>query len=173
MVNSTTCQIAATAMLALCSSVAMSRDQQATSIAEPEYVLSLQYEGAAPAGLDDYTKLYDLAMEIVESSNFNSRNPQWKWELAEVLADYRRAVDGRYLLVSLAKPRTVKTAGGDVTVKEILIGLNGSEYASSLHTVDDEGRIVGHAKYSGEVCIRMLQLVKSMERHLTRRWSGP
>jgi hypothetical protein len=146
---------------------------EAMAESQPEYLLSLQYEGAAPSSPDDYTRLYDLALEIVESSNFNSRNPQWDWDLADILRDYRRAVDGRYLLISFVKPRSVKTVGGDLTIKEILIGLNGSEYASSLHTVDDEGRIVGHAKYRGELCIELLQLVTSMKPHLNLRSSGP
>lgn len=140
---------------------------------QPEYLLSLQYEGASPSSPGDYQQLYDLAVAIVESSNFNSRDPKWSWDLADVLSDYRRAVDGRYLLISFGSPRIIKTVGGDVMVKEILIGLNGSQYASSLHTVDDEGRIVGHSKYSGELCIQMYQLVTRMDRHLTRHSSDP
>jgi hypothetical protein len=114
-----------------------------------------------------------LAVAIVQSSNANSLHPQWEWDLAGILSDYRRAVDGRYLVITYVTPRMIKTIGGDLMVKEILIGLNGSQYASSLHTIDEQGRIVGHAMYSGELCITMLQLVESMERHLTKRSSGP
>jgi hypothetical protein len=141
--------------------------------ANAEYAISLQYEGAAPASAYDFLQLYDLAVAIVESSNGNSRHPLWNWDLADILAGYRRAVDGRYLVITYATPRMMTTIGGDLMVKEIVIGLNGSQYASSLHTVDDEGRVVGHAMYSGELCVKLLQLVESMERHLTRRSSGP
>ena len=65
--------------------------------------------------------------------------------------------------ITYATPRMMKTIGGDLMVKEIVIGLNGSQYASSLHTVDDEGRVVGHAMYSGELCVKLLQLVESMD----------
>jgi hypothetical protein len=47
-------------------------------------------------------------------------------------------------------------------VKEIVIGLNGREYASSLYTIDEELRIVGHAKYSGPLCVEFLKLVKKL-----------
>lgn len=143
------------------------------SAADPEYSLSLQYEGAAPSSPDEYRQLYDLAVAIVQSSNDNSRHPLWNWDLAEILSGYRRAVDGRYLVVTYATPRKINTIGGELIVKEILIGLNGSQYASSLHTVDDEGRVVGHAMYAGELCIKMLQMVEGMERHLTKHSSGP
>jgi hypothetical protein len=131
------------------------------STADSDYTLSLQFEGASPSSSDEYRRLHDLAVSIVRSSNDSSRHPLWNWDLAEILGTYRRAVDGRYLVVTYATPRSIKTVGGELVVKEILIGLNGSQYASSLHTVDDEGRIVGHAKYSGELCIEMLQLVRS------------
>jgi hypothetical protein len=49
------------------------------------------------------------------------------------------------------------------------VGLLGPQYASSVHTVDSSGRVVGHAKYSGVGCIQLLELVKSL---LTNRWSG-
>ena len=141
--------------------------------ADPEYVLSLQYEGAAPTSPVEYRQLYELALAIVQSSNDNSRHLSWNWDLAEILGGYRRAVDGRYLVITYANPRSIRTIGGELMVKEIVIGLNWSQYASSLHTVDDEGRVVGHAMYSGELCVKMLQLVQSMERHLTKRSSGP
>ena len=141
--------------------------------AGPEYSVSLQYEGASASSPDEYRRLHELAVEIVESSNFNSLHPLWKWDLAEILGGYRRAVDGRYLVVTYAEPRMFKTVGGELRVKEILIGLNGSQYASSLHTVDDEGRVVGHAKYSGELCIKMQQLVESMDRRITKPSSSP
>jgi hypothetical protein len=149
------------------SAVAAEADQQS------QYLLSLQFEGATPQWPEDYSELHDLAARIVESSNDNSRDPKWNWDLAARLAEYRRAANGRYLLISYSVPRTIRTPGGDVIVKEILIGLNGSQYASSLHTVDDEGRIVGHAMYSGMLCIKLQELVVSMKRRLTTRSSGP
>jgi len=170
-----TFKIAARALVLFAFSVSVATGSEV--VAEPDqrpaYLLSLQYEGATPSSPDDYRKLYELALQIAESSQFNSRNPLWNWDLAETLAQYRRAVDGRYLLISFDSPRILKTMGGDITVKEILIGLNISQYASSLHTVDDEGRIVGHAKYSGDLCLKLYELVTTMDRHLTMRSSGP
>jgi len=152
--------VVAIGLLAYCAAVA--GQNAAGSKSPPEYRLSLQYEGAAPSSPAAYQQLYDLGLNFVESSQFNSGKPQWNWDLAEILADYRRAVDGRYLLISYSRPHTITTMGGDISVREIVIGLNGSQYASSLHTVDAEGRIIGHSKYSGELGIKLQKLVISM-----------
>ena len=58
--------------------------------------------------------------------------------------------------------RAFKTIGGEVTVRELVIGLNGSQYASSVHTVDGQGRVVGHAKYLGQLCIEIQELVNAV-----------
>jgi hypothetical protein len=80
----------------------------------------------------------------------------------------------RVYVVSLKVPQTIKTVGGEVIVREIVIGLNRpdsvaivegvsyADYASSLFTIDDEGRVVVHAKYSGLLCIDLMKLVKKI-----------
>src|SRR5687768_1309564 len=97
-----TVKITANALALFAFSVATPSEVAAEPDQQPAYVLSLQYEGATPSSPDDYRKLYELALKIAESSQFNSRNPLWTWDLAEILAQYRRAVDGRYLLISYA-----------------------------------------------------------------------
>jgi hypothetical protein len=82
--------------------------------------------------------------------------------MSEILEGYRKTVSGKYLLVSFKEPRKIKTVGGEVSVREILIGLNRPDYASSLYTIDDEGRIVGHAKHSGPLCVEFLELAKKI-----------
>lgn len=104
--------------------------------------------------------LYSKAIELLESSNFNSRAPRWKWNMSEILEGYRKTVSGQYFLVSYKEPRKIKTVAGEVSVREIIIGLDRPDYASSFYTIDDEGRIVGHAKYSGPLCVEFLNLVK-------------
>ena len=98
----------------------------------------------------------------MESSNFNSRAPRGEWEASDILEGYRKTVSGKYLLVTFKEPQKFKTVGGEVSVKEIVIGLNGQYYASSLYTIDEELRIVGHAKYSGPMCVEVLKLVKKL-----------
>ncbi len=80
--------------------------------------------------------------------------------MSEILQGYRKTVSGKYLLVSFKQPRKFKTVGGEINVREIIIGLNRPDYASSLYTIDDEGRIVAHTKYSGPLCVGLLEFVK-------------
>lgn len=65
------------------------------------------------------------------------------------------------MAVVFGKPETIKTIGGDITVRELIIGLNGSEYASSVHTVDGQGKLIGHAKYQGQLCVEIQELAKA------------
>jgi hypothetical protein len=37
-------------------------------------------------------------------------------------------------------------------------------HAAELFTVDKNGAIVGHAKYSGELCIRILQSINQLKK---------
>jgi hypothetical protein len=104
------------------------------------------------------------AIELLETSNFNSRAPGWEWDLAKIQASYRKAVAGNYLLVTFEEAQTIKTVRGDVSVREIVIALNRSDYADSLLTVDNENRVVGHSKYSGPLCVKLLEVVKGVVR---------
>jgi len=125
----------------------------------PGYTLELHFDGK-PLAQAWVEKLYAKAVEILESSNFNSRAPRWQWNMPEVHQQYRQTVAGKYLLISFKEPNKFTTVGGEVTAKEIIIGLNGRQYASALFMIDDEDRLVGHAKYSGPLCVEFLKLVK-------------
>lgn len=122
----------------------------------------LRYPGTKALGADDAQRLEAKALEILHSSNFNSTLPRWEWDEAKTNLEYGAAVSRNHLLVTFPTPETVETLGGKVVVKEIIIGLNNAQYADSLHTIDESGRIVGHAKYSGMICIELLDLVKAL-----------
>lgn len=111
--------------------------------------------------LDDGAKagLRSLALRFLESSNFNSVQHReiLKVTTRQVHAAYRKAVGGRYLLLVFDTPRRVRTIGGEVDVLEVVIGLNRPDYADSLFTIDGEGRVVSHEKYSGTLGIELLQ----------------
>jgi hypothetical protein len=126
------------------------------------FTLTLRYGEERALSQEVVQPLYSKAVELLESSNFNSRAPRWEWNMSEILEVHRKTVSGKYLLVSFKEPRKIKTVGGEITVREIIIGLNRTDYASSLFTIDDEGRIVGHAKYSGPLCVGLLQFVKKI-----------
>jgi hypothetical protein len=127
----------------------------------PEGVsLRLHYPPLAKLPPEGAAELHALALALLESSNFNSRAPLWEWDLEQVLESYREAAAGKFLLLKWPKPVTVRTTGGPVEVKEVLIGLNRAGYAGSLHTIDGEGRIVGHSKWSGPKAVELLARVE-------------
>lgn len=151
------------AITATAPSFAQSETHSSSNIA-PAYTLSLHYGKDVPLSKDAAQMLYSKAMDFLFSSNFNSSIPRWReqWGIAKIQDDYRRTIRGNYLLVTFKDPQKIKTVGGEITVLEIVVGLNGQQYADALFTIDDEGRIISHAKYSGPLGIEFLNLVKKV-----------
>ena len=104
-----------------------------------------------------------LALGLLQTSNFNSERHRdlLKATPRSTHAAYRAAVAGRYLVASLDTARRIKTIGGDVDVLEIVIGLNRPDYVDSLFTIDSEGRVIAHQKFSGTDAIELLRKVKA------------
>jgi hypothetical protein len=124
--------------------------------------VELRYHGLRKLETEDSRRLEAKAVEILRSSEFNSSAPMWAWDESAIEKQYRQALEGDHFIVTYTPELEMSTGGGKVSVKMLVIGLLGTQYASSLHTVDGSGRIVGHAKYSGDLCIQMLNLVKSL-----------
>jgi hypothetical protein len=153
-------------------------DRPAASKAD--YKVALRFGKQMPLTQEAVQMLYSKALELLETSNFNSRTSGLDWSISKIHEQYRQTVAVKYLLVSLIEPRRIKTVGGEVIVREIVIGLNRpdsiatvggvsyADYASSLFTIDDEGRVVVHAKYSGPMCIELMKLVKKIAGELDR-----
>jgi hypothetical protein len=139
-----------------------------------DYTVALHFGKQTPVTQEAAQTLHSKALELLETSNFNSRTSGLDWSISKIHEQYRQTVAGKYLLVSLIEPRRIKTVGGEVIVREIVIGLNRpdsiatvggvsyADYASSLFTIDDEGRLIVHAKYSGPMCIELMKLVKKI-----------
>jgi hypothetical protein len=124
--------------------------------------VELRYHGFRELEPNESRRLEAKALEVLRSSEFNSSAPIWAWDESAIQKEYLHAIAGDHLVVTYTRPLEVSTEGGKVSVKKLVIGLLGTQFASSVHTVDDFGRIVGHAKYSGELCIQMLDLVKAL-----------
>ena len=142
----------------------------------PEFEKSsvvLRYSGNIALNEDDARKIFEKSIEILQSSNFNSSNPKWEWDEAKINLEYGRAVSGRHVLVTFSKPETIKTLGGKITVRELVIGLNGSQYASSVHTIASNGKVVGHAKYLGQLCIEIQELANAAASKLPSKTMEP
>lgn len=122
----------------------------------------LRYSANIPLGQDDSRKLFMKSIEILRSSNFNSSSPRWQWDEAKLNLEYGRSVSGKHVLVTFNEPRKIKTIGGDVAARELIIGLNGAEVAGPVHTIDADGKVVGHAKTLGQLCIELMERVNEM-----------
>jgi len=167
------------ALLTAVMSVALAQTKQPAA-SKADYTVALRFGKQTPVTQEEAQTLHSKALELLETSNFNSRTSALDWTISKIHEEYRQTVAGKYLLVSLNEPRRIKTVGGEVVVREIVIGLNRpdsiaivggvsyAEYASSLFTIDDEGRVVLHAKYSGLMCIELMKLVKKIAGELDR-----
>jgi hypothetical protein len=114
---------------------------------------------------EDQNKIIEQALELLKTSNFHSgKGDKHKiFKLHRIQNDYRATVSGKYLVCRFQPGKMVMTHGGDIFVSEIVIGLNRDDYASDLFTVDADGTIVGHAKYSGELCIKILHAIPKIK----------
>jgi len=110
-------------------------------------------------------KLLEQALELLKTSNFHSGKGDKNnlFTLHDVQNDYRATVSGRFLVCRFQPGKKVTTVGGDIFVSEIVTGLNRDDYASRLFTVDQDGSVVGHAKYSGDLCIKILQAIPNLK----------
>jgi len=51
-------------------------------------------------------------MELVKSSNFNSRAPRWQWDMGEILKDFRTTLSSNYFVVSFKERAELKRSEG-------------------------------------------------------------
>ena len=142
-------------LLALLSVPAEAQDPRASRVV-------LEYHGLQNLKADDSIRLESKALQVLRSSEFNSSEPRWAWDENAIRKEYSQALSGDHLEVTYSPAVDVNTEGGTITVSKLVIGLVREQYANSVHTVDGSGHVVGHAKYRGELCIQMLNLVKAL-----------
>ena len=131
---------------------------------EPSHVL-LRFGDAPELNEGAKQQLAEKSLAIIKSSNFNSAthtNILTTTTVPKVQADYRATIVDRHLVVSFATPQQVDTAGGNTSVYEIVIGLSNSQIAGPIFTVDASGRIISHAKYSGPLCMELMDYVREL-----------
>ena len=122
----------------------------------------VNYPGADHLDVATQQSLDALAVDLLKTSNFNSLNhgKLLQSTIPGIQERYRKTISGHYMVLSFNSEQNFKTIGGDVRLFEIIIGLNASEYADALFTIDPEGRVIEHAKYSGTKSIQLLKAVK-------------
>jgi hypothetical protein len=153
------------ARLALVFSIAVAGASSSPGQDSPDvetFAVVLRYVERIPLGQDESRELLQKSMDILRSSNFNSSSPQWKWDQAKIDFEYGQSVSGKHVLITFGKAATIPTIGGHVSARELVIGLDSLEVASPVHTVDADGRIVGHAKYQGHLCAELAALVRQI-----------
>ena len=111
---------------------------------------------------DVQSRLRRQLTALLQSSNFHS-GPDDKrsvFTFPGVQQDYRDTVAaGKYLLLIFSSAQKISTAGGEVTVTEIIVGLRRPHSKNSVFTIDDSGRVIGHAKYSGTIFVELEKTV--------------
>ena len=125
-----------------------------------------QHEGQRQLNAAEQATLRGLAMDLVKSSNFNTvDHPEiLKLSVPAVHERYRRLVAGDCLVVTFDQPVTVQTLGGEMAVFEIIVGLGESNFVHTLFTIDRDGRVVGHGKYSGTILLELRKAAASGSR---------
>ena len=111
--------------------------------------------------------LGEKALELLRSSEANSESPDWRFPVSEVQQEFRGALDSEHLRVTFVEMQTVGSAGGTLRVREIIVRLGPEarhtplpdRFVDSLFTIDDKGKLVGHALYSGG---RMIDLWRAI-----------
>lgn len=113
--------------------------------------VELNRSGQVELGTEAQGRITEWSIEFLKSANFNTANQPdvLNKSVAAIQKRYRETVASDYLVISYDRPTTFETIGGDVTVVEIIVGLNRPDAVpSALFTVDPEGRVVAHEKYA-------------------------
>ena len=109
------------------------------------------------------------ALQLLTSSQFNSDGPDWHFPLSEVQQEYSAAQASDYLRITLPTVEQIKTQGGTVSARRILVRLSPhvadarsrypDHFVDSLFSIDAAGRQTGHALYSGTAFYQLLAVI--------------
>ena len=69
------------------------------------------------------------------------------------------------MVVTFPKSRHFELIRSRVTVIEVIVGLNNAKHADALFTIDPDGRVVEHSKYSGDLATDLVKLISNPERN--------
>ena len=111
----------------------------------------------------------EKVINLLKTSNFNSKDHMgsiFPGGARRVQRRYRNTVGGRYLVVVFPLSRHFELIRGQATAIEVIVGLNHPKYSDALFTIDPDGRVVEHSKYSGALATDLLKLVTKLENRL-------
>src|SRR5260370_7580095 len=75
---------------------------------KPGYTVTLRYGRQRALAPEAIQALYSKAIEVLESSNFNSRAPRWQWNISKLPQDFPEPLAPNYLLYPFPPPQTSK-----------------------------------------------------------------
>lgn len=134
----------------------------------PRASVTINYPGIHDLSAAAQSNIRAAAIDLLKTSNFNSLDHAkvLHSRIPEIQDRYRKTVSGHLLVISFDSPQKIETIGGEVTVYEIVVGLNRSDYADQLFTIDTDGRVIEHGKYSGPKCIQLLDAIKEAAKNI-------
>ena len=144
-------------LVLLLAMIGLAEDTNRPAITPPDFTAKLHYGKEIALTPPAVQTLYSNAMKLLKSSNFNYSG------VSKDAEDYRFTVSGSHLLISFKKLQNIKTVGGEVSVREIVIALN-ERYGprSEVFTKDDGGHIFAYGKYSGPIIVELLKIAKEL-----------
>ncbi|MGV3773302.1 MAG: hypothetical protein ACO1QB_10405 [Verrucomicrobiales bacterium] len=143
-----------------------------TAIADATNKFKINIFPSVGTRIDEKTSkdIYHDVLQILKSSNFDTVNSKsaMSRKVADIHESYRKAAANRYLLVDFEQAHSIETVGGKVACLQIFIGIkdsssNGLSVAGPLFTINPDGRVVEHGKYSGQLCVEMMKTLKAKE----------
>jgi hypothetical protein len=126
-----------------------------------EGTVRFHHQGKTVAATGSVERLRKIGVDLLKSSSLNTAlHPAVMMEGVPMIHDhYRRVVSNDCMIISFGHPVRIVTAGGDVIVFEIIIGLSRPDYADAVFTIDDEGRTVEFGKFDGRIAVELRKLV--------------
>jgi hypothetical protein len=150
--------IVSTAVIPACT------DADHPAIEAADYTVSLGSGDEVALVQPEAQVIYSNIIALLKTSNFNSSERETqKWpgyRVSGVEKDYRWTASGKYLVVSFKRAQRMETIGGVVNVREIVVGLDNGRGRNQLFTIDDNGRVISHGKYSGPLWVKLREAVQ-------------
>jgi hypothetical protein len=112
--------------------------------------------------------LAEAARKLLESSEYNSHSPSWRFPTSELQEEYQRAVGSeQHLRVVFNPAEVIASQSGTLRVREIIVRLSleardppfPDHFVDSVFTIDDKAEVVGYALYSGTKMIHLWRAV--------------
>jgi hypothetical protein len=154
-------------LIALAAAVAMCCASAQEQPLSTPFTVELTCGTASTVSSQSAAALGVRALELLESSEYDSHSANWHFPLSELHQEYRRALAGEHLRLVFEQPQTIESRSGMLRVHEIIIRLAGEardapfpdRFVDSVFSIDDSGQVVGYALYSGMKAVELWRAI--------------